>query len=139
MDNTYKFLGTQVALIKLGVLEFRSPHEAAQHYADRRDFGTLTGLLGALGGGALGGRYGATHGPTGALVGAVLGAAGGYQTARIPTEVAYDALQDMTHHATARQRANEAQLNVASGFPSGVSPAYIDAMRPKMATTGKQK
>lgn len=131
--TSHKFLGAQAALVKLGALEFRSPQEAAHHYAERKDFGTLTGLLGALGGGALGGRYGATKGPTGALLGSILGAAGGYQAAKIPTEFAYDVAHDVNQQARMRDRADVAQLNVASGFPSGVDPAYLDSMRYKNA------
>lgn len=134
-NTTHRFLGAQAALTKLGTLTFRSPQEAVQHYSDRRDFGTLTGLLGALGGGALGGRYGALKGgPTGALIGAALGAGGGYQAARLPTEFAYDVVHDVKQNASSLQDANVAQLNNAAGFPSGIDPSYLTAMRAKQGS-----
>ncbi len=132
-NTTYTFLGGQAALAKLGALEFNSPQEAATHYSDRSDFSTFAGLMGAMGGGAYGGRYGATKGPTGALVGAVLGAAGGYQAGRIPAEFAYDVQHDIGQKARMRHHADVAQLNVASGFPSGMEPSYINPGHHKIA------
>jgi hypothetical protein len=128
-NNSHYFLGQQAALVKLGALEFRSPQDAARHYSERRDFGTLAGLLGALGGGALGGRYGSKYGPAGALVGSALGAASGYGAAKLPTELAYDTIHDVHQQARAHNRANISQLNVSSGLPSGVAPTYLDVMR----------
>lgn len=128
MTNTHYDLGSKIAHIKLGLEAFDSPYDAATHYRRRKEYGMGVGLLGAMAGGGLGAHYGKQHGVFPTLVGAALGAGAGYLVGDKGTQTAYDWQHNVSQPARSHFHTTQAQLNTASGFPSGVETPY--AARP---------
>ena len=121
MSNTNYKLGSQLALIKLGMLTFDSPQDAATHYKRRKEYSLAGGVLGAVAGGmAAGGIGGARYGVPGIAVGGALGAGAGFFGGERGTQYGYDWQHNVGQIANTRIQRNEAQQNVAAGLPSGV-------------------
>ena len=121
MSTTNYKLGIQLALIKLGMLTFDSPQDAATHYKRRKEYSIAGGVLGSVAGGILAsGIGGARYGVPGIALGGALGAGAGFLGGERGTQQVYDWQHNVAQTAGAGTRRNEAQQNVAAGLPSGV-------------------
>jgi len=121
MFKTNYQLGSQLALIKLGMLTFNTPQDAADHYKQRKEYSIAGGVLGAVAGGMMGGGIGGRRfGVPGMAIGGALGAGTGFLGGERGTQHLYDVKHDVAQNAGAEMDRTQAQQNVAAGFPSGV-------------------